>query len=80
MVYFSCQQVLTYESIGAVFFLAAIVTSLLAENGALSCAPIGLLQCIAIISDFGWITLLAFQVLVRESGLHRGTEINGSRS
>jgi hypothetical protein len=47
----------------AVFFIAATVVSALDENGTLPESPTGLLQRIAIIVGWGWVTLLAIRIL-----------------
>jgi len=47
----------------AVFFIAATVVSALDENGVLPGSPTGLLQRIAIIIGWGWVTLLAIRLL-----------------
>src|SRR5450631_107085 len=47
----------------AVFFIAATVVSALDENGVLPGSPTGLLQRIAIIVGWGWVTLLAIRLL-----------------
>lgn len=47
----------------AVFFIATTVVSALDENGVLPGSPTGLLQRIAIIVGWGWVTLLAIRLL-----------------
>jgi hypothetical protein len=54
-------------------FAATITTSALNEQGIVLTAPTGLLQRIAIIVGWGWMSLLATRLFVRERHSHRNT-------